>query len=172
MIDPNEKKDFQDFMNSKGVNPPEELSNRILSFVHADLNPAHKVVFSKLLAVQAFIGFLTLTFCPQFNLSLTNNFELFHYFHHNFGENICMVICGSIFMGSGALFAAYLLKPNEIRKRFLYYTSMSMISLSAFFLLGSDIYLTFAAYWLTGSTTGGLVIFELNRLIRKEIFSF
>ena len=35
MIDPNNKdnKDFLDFMNSKGVNPPEELSNRILNFV-------------------------------------------------------------------------------------------------------------------------------------------
>lgn len=176
MIDPNDKKDFQDFMNSKGVNPPEELSNRILSFVQADLNPAHKVVFSKLLAIQAFIGFLTLTFCPQFNLSLTNNFELFHYFHHKFGENICMAICGSIFMGSGALFAAYLLKPSEIRKikesRFLYYTSISIVALSTFFLLGSDIYLAFAAYWLVGSTIGGLVIFELNRLIRKEVFNY
>ena len=78
MIDPNDKKDFQDFMNSKGVNPPEELSNRILSFVQADLNPAHKVVFSKLLAIQAFIGFLTLTFCPQFNLSLTNTVIAIH----------------------------------------------------------------------------------------------
>ena len=69
-------------MNSKGVNPPEDLSERILSFVQSDLNPSHKIVFTKLLAIQGFIGFLTLLFCPQFNLSLTNNFELFHYFHH------------------------------------------------------------------------------------------
>ena len=65
MIDPNDKKDFQDFINSKGVNPPEELNNRILSFVQADLNPAHKVVFSKLLAIQAFI-------CSSHDLSLQN----------------------------------------------------------------------------------------------------
>jgi hypothetical protein len=176
MIDPKNKKDFQDFMHSRGANPPEELNNRILSFVRADLSPTHKIVFSKLLTVQSFIGFLTLTVCPQFNLSLTNNFELFHYFHHRFGENICMAICGSIFLGSGALFAAYLLKPSEIRKinesRFLYYMSISIIALSIFFLLGTDIYLTFAAYWLTGSTLGGLVVFELNRLIRKEIFNY
>ena len=62
MTDPSDKKDFQDFMNSKGVNPPEELSKRILSFVQADLNPSHKVVFTKFLTVQALIGFLTLTF--------------------------------------------------------------------------------------------------------------
>jgi hypothetical protein len=178
MIDPKNKKnkDFLDFMNSKGVNPPDELSNRILSLVHADLNPSHKIVFIKLLGIQAFIGFLTLIFCPQFNLSLTNNYELFHYFHHNFGENICMVICGSIFIGSGAVFAAYLLKSSEIKKikesRILYYTSVSILALSSFFLLGSKVYLTLALYWLIGAILGGLIIFEFNRVIRKEIFQY
>ena len=78
MIDPKNKddKDFLDFINSKGVNPPEELSNKILSFVKADLNPSHQIVFSKILSIQAFIGFLTLVFCPQFDHSLTNNYEL------------------------------------------------------------------------------------------------
>jgi hypothetical protein len=48
MIDP-KNKDFLDFMNSKGNNPPEELSDKILSFVKNDLNPSHQIVFSKLL---------------------------------------------------------------------------------------------------------------------------
>lgn len=178
MIDPKNKddKDFLDFINSKGVNPPEELSNKILSFVKADLNPSHQIVFSKILSIQAFIGFLTLVFCPQFDHSLTNNYELFHYFHHKFGESICMALCGSIFVGSGALFAAYLLKPVEVRKvkesKFLYYTFISILALSSFFVLGSEIYLNLASYWLLGAIIGGLLIFELNRLIRKEIFQY
>ncbi len=176
MIGPNDKKDFNDFIDSTELSPPEKLSNRILNLVKADLNPSHKIVFSKLLAIQAFIGFLTLTFCPQFSLSLTNHYELFHYFHHKFGENICMAICGSIFMGSGALFATYILKSSEIRKikksRLLYYMSLSIIAFSTFFLLGSNIYLILATYWLVGSTIGGLVVFELNRLIRKEVFNY
>ena len=73
MIDPNNKKDYTDFIKAKGVHPPEELNHKVLDYVKKDLNPSHIVVFTKLLSVQAFIGFLTLTFCPQFNLSLTNN---------------------------------------------------------------------------------------------------
>jgi hypothetical protein len=178
MIDPNNKdnKDFLDFMNSKGVNPPEELSNRILNFVKADLDPSHKTVFSKLLGIQAFIGALTLTFCPQFSLSLTNNYELFHYFHHKFGENICMAICGSIFIGSGALFAAYILKSSEVRKikesRILYYTSISIIALSSFIILGPEVYLSLALYWLVGATIGGLSVFELSRVVRRHVFHY
>lgn len=175
MIDPKNKhnSDFLDFMNSNEVKPSDELNNRVRNIIQSDLNPSHKVVFSKLLGIQAFIGFLTLIFCPQFNLSLTNNFDLFHYFHHTFGENICMAICGSIFIGSGALFAAYLLKPSEVKKvresKFLYYTSLSIIALSSFFLLGSEIYLVLTAYWLVGSILSGSIIFEINGFIRRKI---
>ena len=141
----------------------------------ADLHPSHSIVFFKLLIIQSFIGFLTLIFCPQFNQSLTNNFELFHYFHHHFGEKICMMICGSIFMGSGALLAAYLLKRSEVLKIkksvFLYYATLSIIALSSFFLLGADIYLRLSTYWLVGSTIGGFVLFELNRLIRNKFLN-
>lgn len=172
----NHNKDFLDFISSKGAPPPEELNHKILNFVRADLNPSHRTVFSKLVAIQAFIGSLTLTFCPQFSLSLTNNYELFHYFHHTFGKNICMVICGSIFIGSGTLFATYILKSSEIRKikesRFLYYTSISIIALSSFLILGSEVYLTLAAYWLVGAIFGGLSIFNLSSLIRRNIFHY
>jgi hypothetical protein len=179
MINPKNEddKDFLDFINSSDTtSPPEHLNKKILNFIKHDLNPTHKIVFSKLLAIQAFIGTLTLIFCPQFNLSLTNNYELFHYFHHKFGENICMAICGSIFIGTGAMFATSLLKSSEINKikesRFLYYTSISIFALSIFFLLGSEIYLILAAYWLLGSTAGGLIVFEASRFIRKDIFHY
>lgn len=170
-----DEKDFLDFMNSKGVHPPESLSHKILNFVQADLNPSHRVVFLKLLGIQAFIGFLTLIFCPQFDLSLTNNYELFHYFHYTFGTNICMAVCGSIFVGSGAVFAVYLLKPSEIRKikefKLLYYFSISIFALSIFFILGAKIYLTLSLYWLIGATFGGIAFFEFNSFIRKSISS-
>lgn len=175
MSDP-KKQDFLDFISSKEVSPPERLSNNILRSIKADLNPSHKLVFSKLIGIQAFIGIISLIFCPQFSLSLTNNYELFHYFHHNFGEQVCMIICGSIFMGSGAIFAAYILKAGEIKKikesKYLYYFSISIIALSTFFVLGTQIYLSLAAFWVLGSTLTGLVFFELNRIIRKEILHY
>lgn len=87
-----------------------------------------------------------------------------------------MMICGSIFIGSGALFAAYLFKSSEVKKikesKVLYYTSISILALSSFIVLGSETYLTLAAFWLVGSTIGGLIVFELNRLIRRKIFNY
>lgn len=175
MIDPNEK-DFLDFVNSKKVSPPNHLSIEVLSLIKADLDPSHKIVFTKLILIQAFIGFITLSFCPQFSLSLTNNHEMFHYFHHTFGEQICMIICGTVFMGSGAIFAAYLLKKEEIKKiketKFLYYFSISIIFISIFFLLGAQSYLSLIFFWFIGSSLGGLVLFELNRIIRKEVLHY
>ena len=179
MINPSKGKvntDFLNFVNSENIYPSDDLSNKILDYVRNDLNPSHKIVFGKLLTVQVFIGFFTLIFCPQFNLSFTNNYELFHYFHHKFGESICMAICGSIFVGSGALLAAYILKAGEVRKirnsRFLYYFSITSIALTTFLLLGVDVYLNLAIFWFIGAYVGGIVLFEVNRVIRREIFSY
>ena len=176
MINSNKYKDFLNFIHSDGVNPPDELNNKILGYVKHELNPSHKIVFGKLLSIQVFIGFFTLIFCPQFNLSLTNNYELFHYLHHKFGESICMSICGLIFVGSGTLLAAYMLKVGEIRKikdsQFLYYFSIVSIALITFLLIGADVYLNLAIFWFIGAYVGGLVLFKINRVIRRKVFNY
>ena len=121
-------KDYTNFINSKNLAPPSELDHKILNLVQVDLDPGHAIVFLKLISIQGLIGVLTMLFCPQFNFSLTNNYDLFHYFHHTFGASICMVLCGLIFVGSGAIFASYTLSNNEINKikesRFLYFISV------------------------------------------------
>jgi hypothetical protein len=164
-------KDFNDFLDSS-KNPPNKISEDVLSQIRKSLNPDHKVVFGKLVLVQGFIGFLSMLFCPQFNMSLTNNFEAFHYFHHTFGEQICMAICGSIFLGSGAVFSSYLLSEGEVNKihnsRFLYFMSISIISVSIFAVLGAKIYLSMITYWLLGAVITGILFFELNRFIRMR----
>lgn len=169
----NFEKDYQDFLSAEKEAPSEKISNDILNYVKSDLNPTHKVVFLKLLSIQAFIGSLTLLFCPQFSLSLTNNHKLFHYFHYNFGEDICMFVCGSIFIGSGAIFAAHLMKRSEIKKiqtsKILYYFSISSIFLATFIFIGSETYLRLLAFWFIGASTSGIVLFELNRLIRDRV---
>ena len=87
-----------------------------------------------------------------------------------------MIICGYIFVGSGALLAAYILKANEIRKiknsRLLYYFSITSIVFTTFLLLGADVYLNLAMCWFIGAYVGGLVVFEVNRVIRKEVFNY
>jgi len=173
MIDPSNNKDYQDFLSSKGSQPSKYLDNRILGFIHEDLNPNSKIVFSKLVTIQLLIGALTLLFCPQFNLSLTNNHELFHYFHHNFGEYICMIICGSIFMGTGAVFASTILSINEIKlirsKEFLFYPTLSILILPMFLIFGAEMYLNLTLFWLIGTTISGVIFIEAGFRIKKSL---
>lgn len=164
-------KDYNDFL-QETKKTTANLDKSILDMVHLDLNPSHKVVFFKLTLIQGFIGFLTMLFCPQFNFSLTNNFDLFHYFHQTFGHSVCMVICGCIFLGSGAVFASYILTQGEINKirnsRFLYYMGLSILAVSGFMLFGAEIYLNLLAFWLIGAIGGGIALFELSRLSRFQ----
>ena len=165
--------DYQDFLSSTAKNPNKAIDEKVLSYVEDRLNPGHKTVFLKLFSVQAFIGFITMLFCPQFNFSLTNNHDLFHYFHHNYGESICMIICGTIFMGTGAFFASFLLKKPEVAKIhqsvFLYYMALSIVALSIFFALGATIYLNLVAFWIVGAISSGVLFFEISKFTSKNI---
>lgn len=166
------KNDFRDFMQIRS-SPSLDLDRKILSFISTDLNPAHKKVFLKLTLIQAFVGILTMLFCPQFNFSLTRNYDLFHFFHINFGHQICMIICGCIFLGSGTIFANFILSDGEIntirRSRFLYYLALSIIAVSVFMLLGAKFYLNLLSFWMLGAIGGGMLFFELNYLIHKNL---
>ena len=173
MKDKKSSQDFGDFLDPNNSSTPEEVNARVLNYVKSDLDPSHRKVFSKLVCIQSFVGFLTLTFCPQFDLSLTSNDKLFHYLHHTFGANICMAICGSIFIGSGAIFASYVLSLNEIRKikesKLLYYTSLSSLALASFGLIGADVYVKMSVFWFLGASLIGALFFECNRLLRFKI---
>ena len=175
MTDPFNNKDYEDFINSEGSMPPQELDTKIISFVRYDLSPDMKIVFSKLLGIQAFVGVLTLLFCPQFELSLTNNHDLYHYFHYTFGTYGCFAICGALFIGSGAIFASYLLKKSEVKKirsnKSLCYLAISLIAVSLFILFGAEIYLTAALAWLIGAILGGLLMVEINGFFRDSFLS-
>ncbi|MCB1196862.1 MAG: hypothetical protein KDK51_00695 [Deltaproteobacteria bacterium] len=170
-------RDFQQFQEDGAINvaPQERLQENVLRYVKNELNPSHTRVFSKLLAVHAFIGTLTLTLCPQFSMSLTHQHHMFHYFHHTFGKYVCMFICGTIFIGTGAVFAAYLLKKSEVllirKTKWLYYTSMSMIAVLSFILLGADVYLPLALCWFAGASISGIALFDLNYKVRQVLMS-
>ena len=173
MSQPEFDQDYTNFINSRGLVPPPKLDYKILNFVHADLDPGHAIVFLKLISIQGLIGVLTMLFCPQFNFSLTNNYDLFHYFHHTFGASMCMALCGLIFVGSGAIFASYTLSNNEINKikelRLLYFMSVTALLLSVFIMVGASFYLKLIAFWFLGAVIGGITLFELNSLVRQKI---
>jgi hypothetical protein len=114
-----------------------------------------------------------MTFCPQFELSLTNNEEVFHFFHRTFGLHGCMAVCGSLFLGSGALFSSYILNFSELEKiyssKFLYYFAMSGVFISTFLIFGADIYIDLALAWVIGSVISGILVFSANQKIRVYI---
>jgi hypothetical protein len=167
--------DFLDFQKNNNVPAPSAIKEQLLFKLQKELNPSHVKVFFKLLSIQAFVGFLTMLFCPQFNFSLTNNYELFHFLHHNFGARICMLFCGTIFIGSGATLASYILSLNELNKiknsSFLYYLSITSIAVTVFIFMGAEVYFNLASFWFIGAVSSGVILLKLNRIIRHQLVS-
>ena len=165
--------EFEEFMNpERHVAPSHQTSLKALNFVRGQLSPSDSLIFLKLALLQFFFGLLTTTLCPQFNLSLTNNHELFHFFHRNFGPHICMALCGAIFMGSATIASAYLLKENEVlriqRSRFLHLFFLSGTSVCGFILLGADVYLHTVPFWMFGGVFFGAIFLNLNFKMKRS----
>ena len=163
------KNDFSRFIKESSESTPQHLSDSVLLHIKSELEPQHKTVFLKLFSIQAFVGVLTLVFCPQFELSLTNNYELFHYFHYNFGEQICMILCGCIFLGSGAVAASMLMNKFELKKivesQVLYSFSIASIALACLFFLGTPAYDGLLAYWLLGAVGSHIFILPTGKYL-------
>jgi len=170
------QKEWQEFTNSTSQIPSDLVSN-LQNQINEKLNPAKHILFAKLALVQAFIGTLTLLFCPQFKFSLTANDQLYHYFHYTFGHYGCMVACGALFLGSGMIFAGFILNEDEIRNikksRTLFISAISGASLTIFMLIGAEVYLDMAMYWIVGTLIGGLLSFETSSILKiKALKSF
>lgn len=130
-------------------------------------------ILAKIVMVQLFTSTLSLAFCPQFNFSLTNNYELFHFFHHTFGAEICMMLCAAIFMGSGALVAGSFISNSEFaaikRSSFLYLISFTAVALGAFILLGAQVFATLTLYWAISAILTGALFFNLGNLVVRNL---
>lgn len=168
--------EFEKFMKTNSLTPPKALDDKILGQIYSKLNFSHKTIFIKLIVTQIFIGLITLTFCPQFNISLTNRYELFHYFHRTFGEHICTGICAFIFMGSGSLFANYLLSVGELnliaKNKVLYSLSISAIFMSIFLMINPDIFLISAFIWITSATMTFIAFNQSSLTIKKMYYNY
>jgi polyferredoxin len=166
------KKDFNDFIESTD-DVPLSLDKRVMGLISRELNPSVTSIGIKLITIHAFVGIITMLFCPQFSLSLTNNYEVFHYFHHTFGTAICNIICGAIFMGTGAIFAVSILSTPELRKikrsPILYYTALSIITISIFFVLGVEMYLSMVLLWGLGAVVSSSVFIYTGLSVRLKL---
>ncbi len=161
--DSNLNEDYLDFLGSESKRPPLKLKESIASFVHKELNPSFLKVFARLFSIQAIVGFVTLLICPQFEVAIANNQQVVVVLERYFGMHGCMAICGAIFVGSGALVASFLMKPEEIRKvrvgMFYEFPLIALIALLAFFILNQSIMPVMAVSWIIGASLAGILFF-------------
>ena len=154
------------------VAPPQNISSQIFERVRADLNPAPWRVFSKAALVHLFIGTFTLLFCPQFGVGVFQGMGLMGLFM-KMGPTACMLGCGAVFLGSSALVASMLLRPEEIkvirRNRFLQFGLLGTLSIGVFACLGKTMVITMLAAWFAGSVFGALGSLELGWWLRRSL---
>ncbi|WP_127716881.1 hypothetical protein [Halobacteriovorax sp. HLS] len=166
-------KDYISFLKEDQMSPPKELSKTLENTIMTELHPTHVNVFFKIFLVQLFVGMITLLICPQYHLSFTSNYEVFHYFHHNFGAIICMLICGAIFMGPSMLFAGLIISRSELnlilKTNGLYFVSLLLISLSVFLLAGADIFMMTSLFWILGALSSSFIGIFCGHYLRSRV---
>ncbi|MDH5581141.1 MAG: hypothetical protein OEY33_04485 [Bdellovibrionales bacterium] len=166
--------EFKDFLNNESVSPNKSLDEKVLNHVQRDLKITPTQLFLKIFGIHTIVGLLTLLFCPQFELSLTNNHEVFHFFHRTFGPYICMMICGVIFVGTGSLLVGGIINFRDLsiihKHPFLYFSGITGFFILGFIIFGAKIYLESVLFWALGSILSSVIFFECIRLIRKLNF--
>ena len=157
--------EFQSFMTAGDTVPPASSVAAVRTAVSADLNPSPWRVLSKLMIVVACTGSVTLVFCPHMGLGYGDMFGLMKYIMP-LGDGVCQAICGSIFVGSGALLSAAFLRPEELtvvhKYPSLQFIAVSAVVLGLFFCGGAATLSLLGFFWFLGAVVGGLVSFEIG----------
>lgn len=161
--------EYQEFLRSEEVSPPPIISEKIIGQVKADLSPGFLKVFGKLTLVHAFMGSISLFFCPQFGISPLGNHGLME-IYMRFGPHACLAACGATFMIGSAILACIVLRPEELRvlrrKEYLQVLGLGIVSLAVFLTVGQAPALTLIAAWLAGMLLSGVAAFELGVRLR------
>lgn len=164
------REEFREFATLDRVEVPKGFSEKILDHVRTSLNPSGASVFLKLTLIHFLVGAATLSFCPQFGVSLTSSMGLMHYLMQ-FGESVCMLGCGAVFMGSSLLVASLALRPEEVkvlrRNRVLQILSLAALSIGALIGVGGEVVISFGLIWVLGAILGGTGFLQLGWMIRK-----
>ena len=167
-MDPKEwTEDFKLFMDGAEVAPPQQVRNKIFNFVHQDLNPSLWLVLAKLGGIHAVVGSFSLSICSQFGMGKGDTVMQVFMSH---GAFTCMAFCGALFLGLTTFVAGFVLSVSEIKKiRATAYAPIVLLgtlSLLLFLFFGAEIALNLALAWFFGALLTGILITELNLLVR------
>ncbi|MDT8317079.1 MAG: hypothetical protein RQ824_03675 [bacterium] len=162
--------EFLEFINAEEVDPPEALSEKVQDEVGRNLTPPIWKILLKFGLIQFAVSFMTLLFCPQFELDLG---LIKHDDAHSkvlLGEAGYMALCGVIFLGSGSLLASMLLRVEELRAlkktEYLYLFLASAVALMIFRQLGSPAIQASYAAWFSGAFGGSAAAFEIIKRLK------
>ena len=168
--------EYRLFLDSPRRMPPKEFSSDIKKAVSTELNPPYLLVLSKLFAIHFVSGTVTLLFCPQFGIAIHAQSESLYGLFRWLGEYGCMIACGAFFLGTTGLFAALLLKIQEVRvirkSRGLQWAALAFVSVG-FFLAFQEQEMAMPGgliiAWIIGALLGGSSVFGLGYLLRSRI---
>lgn len=168
--------EYRLFLDSPRRMPPGEFSSDIKKAVSTELNPAHWRVLTKLFAIHFISGAVTLIFCPQFGIAFHAQSESLYGVFRWLGEYGCMIACGAFFLGTTGLFAAMLLKVQEVRvirkSQGLQWALLSFISVGFFLAFQeqeSAIPAGLVVAWIVGAVLGGSSVFGFSYLLRSRV---
>lgn len=168
----NWESEFADFLLTEPMEIPQSLTDTVLQKIQRELNPSFLDIFLKISFIHFAVGFLTLLFCPQFDISITSQLGLVPYLMQ-FGHEVCTFGCGAIFVGVSVLASSFYLMPEEIKvlKKyvFLQIITLSTLSIGFFIALGAEIVLSLGMIWLSGATLGGILSLDLGWALRRRI---
>jgi hypothetical protein len=164
------EKDLKTFLEAEAVEPPPEVSKKLLARVEQDLNPSPWTVFVKLSLIGSLAGLATLLICPQ--LGLGKSIGVMAYFM-KLGPIFCRAACGAFFMSVAILSSVLLLRPEELRvlhrTAFLQVSVFSLCTLAGLVCLGPEVLTMSTLLWILGGIVGGLATFELGYVLRLKI---
>ncbi|MBC7386164.1 MAG: hypothetical protein H7301_08410 [Cryobacterium sp.] len=163
---------FLEFMGTGQAIVPKMLSESVLGRIQTQLNPSPFSVFVKLATIHFIVGFATLAMCPQFGISLTSSMGLMQYLMQ-YGESVCMLGCGTVFMGVSFLVASLVLRPEEVkvlrRNRVLQISVLASLSLGGIILAGGEVELPTGMAWALGTIIGGSSLLQIGWTMRRTV---
>ncbi len=166
---PNFSREYQQFLQGEEIYPPQQVYESVQSIVHRDLCPRYPRIFAKISLLHLTVGSLSLWLCSQFGMG--HGLTLAHYFMR-WGDLVCMMACGSLFLGLTTGVAGMILSQAELRR--IRQTGYSMIailgiaSLLVFLSFGAEIASHYALAWLFGALLAGVIGTELSLGIKGK----
>jgi hypothetical protein len=153
--------EFNQFISTEQMEPPQSISEKILSNTKKLLNPSPWLVFLKLLGIHSVFGTLSLAICNQFGLNPFNTHLSLSEYFMTFGHSFCMLLCGVIFVSFSIIGAWMIFSRDEfnvLKNNYMTQVcSISFLSLATFVAFGADVSLSLAVLWLIGALVGGAI---------------